>query len=289
MRTHTRHGLLAFSFCGVATIAGSVGFGQSTVDEAPGHGTLVSISVTGSDDQVVVSLVGDRMLSGLPQEIGVPPYRVFVDFASIVPDVNPVTLVGRGSVDRIRVALNQSNPPVTRVVIDLSRRSTYRVERDPNRAEFRIIVGADPSATASSTRVEPAERSGAASSPPSPVVEHYATWFTRVTQQIESLLLSASPTFHGEESDKISAASGLDWQTIRHEVELVTAPPSLQEAHDLLLTTVNLGQMGADRNGPNATDDDRSAAQASAKMFLTHALALVNAQRDPTTHLERQK
>ena len=287
MRTHTRHGLLAFSFCVVATIAGTVGFGQSTVNGPSGHGTLVSISVTGSDDQVVVSLVGDRMLSGLPQEIAGPPYRVFVDFASIVPDVNAVTLVGRGGVDRVRVALNQSSPPVTRVVLDLSRRPTYRVERDPNRSEFRIIVGPDPSATASSTRVEPAERSSTTGSPPSPVVKHYAAWFTRVTQQIESLLLSASPTFHGEESDAIAAASELDWQTIRHEVELVTAPPALQEAHDLLLTTVSLGQVGADRTGANATADDRSSAQAGARMLLTRALALVNAQRDPAPHLER--
>jgi hypothetical protein len=272
----------------VATIAVSVGFGQSPGDGPAGHGTLVSVLVTGSDDQVVVSLVGDRMLSGLPQEIAAPPYRVFVDFESIVPDVDPVTLVGHGGVDQVRVALNQSSPPVTRVVLDLSRRSTYRVEHDPTGSEFRIIVGPEPSASASNTRVEPAEGSRTTDSPPSPVEKHYATWFTRVTQQIESLLLSASPMIHGEESDAIAAASGFDWQTIRHEVELVTAPPSLQEAHDLLLTTVSLGEVGADRNGANATNDDRSAARAGARMLLARALALVNAARDPAAHLERQ-
>lgn len=288
MRTHTRHGLLAFSVCVATTIAGSVGFGQSTADGLPSHGTLVNIAVTGSDDHVVVGLVGDRILSGLPQEIAVPPYRVFVDFASIVPGVDPVTLVGRGGVDRVRVALNQSSPPVTRVVLDLSRRSTYRVERDPNRLEFRIIIGPGPSPTASNTRVEPAERSGTTSSPPSPVVEHYATWFTRVTEQIESLLLSPSALSHGEESDSIAAIE-IDWRTIRQEVALVTAPPSLQEAHALLLTTVSLGHVGADRNGANATKDDRSAAHAGARMFLTRAQALVDTQRDPATHLGRQK
>ena len=288
MRTHTRHGLLAFSVCVATTIAGSVGFGQHTADVPSGPGTLVNIAVTGSDDQVVVSLVGDRILSGLPQEIAVPPYRVFVDFASIVPDVKPVTLVGRGGVDRVRVALNQSSPPVTRVVLDLSRRSTYRVERDPNRSEFRIIVGPDPPArVASDTRTEPAERPETAN-PPSSVVEHYATWFTRVTQQVENLLLSPSPSPHGEESDSI-ASIGLDWQAIRHEIELVAAPPSLQQVHDLLLTTVSLGQVGAERNGAQATEDNRSAARASARMLLMRALALVDAQRDPATHLGQQK
>ena len=288
MRTHTRHPRLAFSFCVVATIAVSVGFGQSPGDSPTGHGTLVSIVVTESDDHVVVSLVGDRMLSGLPQEITAPPYRLFVDFASVVPDVDPVTLVGRGGVDQVRVALNQSSPPVTRVVLDLSRRSTYRVERDPNGLEFRIIVGPDPSAAASNTPAEPAERSRTTSIPPSPVEKHYATWFTRVTQQIESLLLSAPPMIHREESDALAATSGFDWQTIRHEVELVTAPPSLQEAHDLLLTTLSLGEVGTDRNGTNATDDDRSAARAGARMLLARAVALVTAPRDPATHLEQK-
>ena len=285
MRNHTPHGLLAFSVS-IATVAAiSVGLSQPGSDDPSDTGTLVDVAVTDSGDQVVISLVGDRILSGSLQEINVPPYRVFVDFPAVVPDVDPVTRVERGSVDQIRVALNQSHPPVTRVVLDLSHRSTYRVERGPEEFEFRIIVGP-------ASRIDSAvsERRGESTEPsdgathPAPTTAHYAGWFARVTQQIENLLLIQSSARFGEESDT-SLDPDFDWPAIRREVELVTAPPSLQETHQLLLISVNLGSAGASLSGAT-TQDDRAAARAGANMLLVRARALVRPQSNPITHSE---
>ena len=287
MRNRTPHGLFAFS-CAVAAIAAvSAGLGQPRSDSAPGTGTLVDVAVTDSGDEVVIRLVGDRVLSGSLQEITVPPYRVFVDFPAVVPDVTPVTPVQRGGVDRIRVALNQSRPPVTRIVIDLSHRSTYRVEHDPERFEFRIIVGpTSTTGTVSEGRAEPIELSEGTSHP-SPVAPHYAGWFARVAQQIESLLLVQSPVLLEDESDALLSPE-LDWPAIRHEVELVTAPPSLQEAHRLLLTTVDLGWAGATQSEVT-TEDDRAAAHAGANMLLVRARALVGTRGEPFARAEHSR
>ena len=292
MRIHPRHGLLALSVSVAVTVAFSAG-SEPRAGASFGTGTLVNVSVMGSGDYVVIALVGDRVLSGSLQEIAVPPYRVFVDLASVVPDVNPVTPVGRGGVERVRVALNRSNPPVTRVVLDLSRQSGYRVERDPDRHEFRIVIGPDPSANVDDVASDevaldtPRGRADLAGSSESAGIADYAVWFARVAQQVESLLVDRPRALLGEESDPIPV-DGLDWQTMGREVELVTAPLALREAHDLLVTVVNLGEAGTDRNVPGTSDEGEAAAHAGARMLLVRARALVDARGDPASVLNQR-
>ena len=139
---------------------------------------LVSVSLMSSDDQVVIVMVGDRALSGEVQEITTTPFPVFVDFVNVVSRVDAVTPVNQGGVRQVRVALNQADPPVIRMVLDLTRQLTYRVEEDPDEREFRIIVGTAASVTTrrSNTPVEPTAPAnlGATSSAAS---EAYLRWF----------------------------------------------------------------------------------------------------------------
>ena len=101
------------------------GLGQLSAQTTSEPNALVAVSLMSSDDQVVIVLAGDRPLSGEVLEITIAPFRVFVDFVNVVPRVDAVTPVNQGGVTQVRVALNQADPPVTRVVLDLTRRLTY--------------------------------------------------------------------------------------------------------------------------------------------------------------------
>ena len=54
--------------------------------------------------------------------------RLYLDFPGVVAEVDAVTLVNLGPIERVRVALNSQNPTVTRVVVDLSRPASHLVE-----------------------------------------------------------------------------------------------------------------------------------------------------------------
>ncbi len=130
---------------------------------------LQQISVEGSDTHTVVTLRidGDGVVGGTLEEIATAPFRLFIDLPNVIPHVEPATRVDSGGVDRVRVALNQSSPPVTRVVLDLNRRSPYRLERDPKSHTLRIVVGI----TSSLKSPDTAKNVGAD--------EEYAKWFDR--------------------------------------------------------------------------------------------------------------
>ena len=159
---------------------------RTSVQTSPERNTLVEVSLMSSDDHVVVALVGSQALSGEIHEITVAPFRVFVDFVNVVPRVDAVTPVNHGGVRQVRVALNKTDPPVTRVVLDLTHRSSYRVEEDQTDHEFRIIVG--PAASLTTTRSDaPVEPMAPASlGVPSTVLEEYAHWFARLTQDVRT-------------------------------------------------------------------------------------------------------
>ena len=254
------------------------GSGPSSAQTGPEPGTLVELSLMSSDTHLVVGLVGDRALSGEIHEISVAPFRVFVDFVNVVPGVDTVTKVGRGGVRQVRVALNQADPPVTRVVLDLTQRSTYRVEEDPANLEFRIIVGTAASVMAPrlNAPVEPTAPTGFGVAS-STVIEEYARWFARLAQSVEHLL-STKPVGVGAEGAAPEMV-GQDWQRLEYELEMVTPPVSLQMAHDLLRTAIRLGHVGgAERLDDRTPARDRAAARAGAVLLVIRARGLVEAE-----------
>ena len=118
-------------------------------------GTLRELTVDGTSDRIVVTLIADRPLDGVLERIETSPTRVFVDLKNVVPEVDRVTNVDRGSVTRVRVGLNQADPPVTRVVIDLEGSTSSFLEqgRDRARAAYHgrggIVGDVDPHAARS--------------------------------------------------------------------------------------------------------------------------------------------
>ncbi|MDQ3070452.1 MAG: AMIN domain-containing protein, partial [Acidobacteriota bacterium] len=67
------------------------------------------------------------------------PRRVYFDLPGVVPRAGGLTNVGFGGVGRVRVALNQLSPPVTRVVVDLDEKMTWHIEAGATPNEFRVI------------------------------------------------------------------------------------------------------------------------------------------------------
>jgi hypothetical protein len=222
--------------------------------QTTGPSRLQQISVEGSDTHTVVSLRldGEGVGAGTLEEITTAPFRLFIDLPNVIPHVQPATRVESGGVDRVRVALNQSSPPVTRVVLDLNRRSPYRLERDPKSQTLRIVVGTPP-------LTESPDATGSAR-----VDEEYASWFARSARQIDHLLSDAQ------------GGDAAAWAAIWDEVEAATPPPSLQLAHDLLATAVRLGAVAV---GEVSHSGERSpeaeSASAGARLFTARAKALV--------------
>ena len=215
---------------------------------------LQQISVEGSDTHTVVTLRidGDGVVGGTLEEIATAPFRLFIDLPNVIPHVEPATRVDSGGVDRVRVALNQSSPPVTRVVLDLNRRSPYRLERDPKSHTLRIVVGTPSSLKSPDT----AKNVGAD--------EEYAKWFDRSARQVDHLLSDAQ------------GGDAAAWAAIRDEVDAATPPPSLQLAHDLLATAVRLGAVAVgDGTHTGGRSPEAKSASAGARLFAARARALV--------------
>lgn len=71
-----------------------------------------------------------------PQE-GAP--RLVLDLANATWAVPGTTPIGEGPVERVHIGLNPADPLLTSVVMELSRRAAYRLERSPDQRELTVI------------------------------------------------------------------------------------------------------------------------------------------------------
>ena len=144
--------------------ARSVTFGEAQAAQAPAATELTGVEVGRNADGVTVTLRGNGKLAyGTLQEADRPPLRLVVDFPGVRPNVPPAT-PGQGPLRRVRVALNNPNPLVTRVVLDLDVKVTYSVKASADGREVTIVL-AGPSGE--QTALEPARPAPAAVEAPS--------------------------------------------------------------------------------------------------------------------------
>lgn len=68
------------------------------------------------------------------------PFRLYFDLPGVRPGAERRWSVGDGVVRQVRAALNQRDPIVTRVVIDLADRASWKIEPGGSPREFRITV-----------------------------------------------------------------------------------------------------------------------------------------------------
>jgi type IV pilus assembly protein PilQ len=132
---------------------------------APGSALTKVEATTGQGGtRVAFSGTGSFRAGAIEPARDMPP-RLVVDFPELRSTLPAVTTVGKGPVERIRVAVNRVNPLVTRAVIDLKYPAAHRVESSENGV---VIVfdepaanqptSASPSASAAPSAAEPAPR-----------------------------------------------------------------------------------------------------------------------------------
>ncbi len=131
---------------------------------APARGATVISAILAETDArgTVVTLRGNGRLepAGVAVARDTPP-RLILDFPDLSPGVPSVTLVRRGPVERIRVAVNTRQPLVTRVVIDLNRPAQYTVEPpESDERDLRVVFD---------NATEPAGAASGAAPPAAPV------------------------------------------------------------------------------------------------------------------------
>ena len=264
MPSHINQPSVCFVFL-LACWAGGGGHLHSAQSDS-GAGELQRLIVDESGDRIVVTLVADRPLDGVLQRIDGPHPRVFVDLQQIVPRVDRATDVSRGAVRMVRVGLNQPEPPVTRVVLDLEGGASSVLEQGTNSRELRItVVAATPAMTPPASTAQ---------------ADQYEMWFGRITDTMSNLLAQDARMRPG-------AANGLDqleelalaWTAARHELDIVEPPAAFAPAHALLVTAGALGQaVISSRRDGSLTATDAWAANAGAAMLVQQARAHHGAQ-----------
>ncbi|MCX6539672.1 MAG: type IV pilus secretin PilQ [Acidobacteria bacterium] len=101
----------------------------STAEQPGVVGTLTGIEITTGPDGTRVRFTGTgRLEPSSVEPTRLLPARLVIDFPQVLTKVPAVTAVGKGPIDKIRVAINSWQPLVTRAVIDLKYPVAHRVE-----------------------------------------------------------------------------------------------------------------------------------------------------------------
>jgi type IV pilus assembly protein PilQ len=134
---------------------------QDAAAQVPAATRLTAVQVGATADGVTVTLRGNGRLSySAIQEADRPPARLVIDFQGVRPEIAPST-TGQGVLRRVRAALNNPDPLVTRIVLDLERMVSHRMRPSADGRELVVTLEAPP----------PAESTAAAASaspPPAP-------------------------------------------------------------------------------------------------------------------------
>ena len=165
--------------------AKSITFGEAQAAQAPAATELTGVEVGRNADGVTVTLKGNGKLAyGTLQEADRPPLRLVVDFPGVRPNVPPAT-PGQGALRRVRVALNNPNPLVTRVVLDLDVKVTYSVKASPDGREVTVVL-AGPAGE--QTAAEPAR-----TAPVAAPVEAAPAAATAVANRLTGVAVGSAP------------------------------------------------------------------------------------------------
>jgi hypothetical protein len=132
-------------------LAASVPF----VSAQGGAGTAATIrrmTVFRTGNNVEVEISADQPL--VPQaQLVTGPDRLVLDFSNTMPGSALRTLAGLGEMKSVRVGLYKSNPPVTRVVLDLKAAQPYQLFPSGNNVIVKLSAKETPSVPAAAPEV----------------------------------------------------------------------------------------------------------------------------------------
>lgn len=239
--------------------------GTSVSTEVQGNqklSTLNSITTGGTSTEIVIHLSATGPIRGELQSLDDPTTRLYLDLPNTVPAVPSVTDVNFGAVIRVRVALNQLSPPLTRVVIDVEDLASYELVPGLTERELRIVVRKEQNQT-KELKINNLE------------------WHTKKIEQLKQLLELTSSKY-SDGTINVAEQQQLEVEWALKQMELVTITPStkFERLHELLLTTCLIGNAVTKTLGDPLFTTDIASALAGAFMFLREADQLVNTLSD---------
>ena len=103
-----------------------------------------SVAVRGTSDAMEVEIETSGAKVSPETQAITGPDRIVVDFPGAIPSAQLRALsVNRGALKGVRAGLFFSNPPITRVVLDLSEPRSYQVSSTPKGILVRLTVGGE--------------------------------------------------------------------------------------------------------------------------------------------------
>jgi hypothetical protein len=229
---------------------------------------LRNVEVSGSDEQLLITLTADGPVTGRLQEVPGPQPRRYVDLHGVRPQVTAVTPVNRGPLLRVRVALNMAEPPVTRVVLDMSMSASARIERGASDNELRIIVGEGQSVTTESTARPAAKAPASPRVESAPSAEDDLRWCRDLADRLAGMLETQAPIT----SQPAMTAAAAAWEQFEREFDSRKVAQAAQSIHFSLLQATRLGRIATSYRNARQFDQ-ANAALAGARLLLNNARA----------------
>jgi len=130
----------------------------------PNQARVQHVVVRGNDDAMEVEIQTSGAIVAPDTQAITGPYRIVVDFPGALPAAELRALnVNRGALKGVRSGLFFSNPPITRIVLDLTGPQKYQISTIPNAIVVRLGAGKLGPATPGSAKLDsPRAGSGAA-------------------------------------------------------------------------------------------------------------------------------
>ena len=123
MKPQLRFGLILIVLCSCLLSASA---------QTRGNATLNRLAIRGSEKGIEVEATATQAVATETQVLTAPD-RLVVDFPGVLPGSQLRNLaVNQGGIKAVRVGLFQSNPPVTRMVLDLTAPSAYQLVPNGN-------------------------------------------------------------------------------------------------------------------------------------------------------------
>lgn len=203
------------------------------------------------------------------------PWRLYFDLPGVVPGKQRTLHVEAGAISHVRIGTNQPAPPVTRVVIELTKRVTWRTEPGAAPGEFRVII-TDPSPAAA--RQPDAGRAGrviyepAPAPAPPPARDRRAEIRADLFQTAPMLEAMRAWTGPGDAALAALMAKAEEWSTGARAMRITgsAADVALVAAIDALLAATR-ARAAALADGTAQSRANAIAAANGALLLLAHA------------------
>ena len=140
---------------GVISAAGPSSVIRDLQVERRGASTAITLKATG------------RLVTTNVEESKEEPARLYIDLANTSSALPGITPVDQGAVQNVRIGLSASSPMLTRVVVEMTRRSAYHVEPSADGQQLTMIID-DEAALSPQTRTAAPRTSAAPVTPRQP-------------------------------------------------------------------------------------------------------------------------